>query len=823
MDTLRQDLKFAFRMLLKDRGFAATAIITLALCIGANSALFTIVQSVLLRPLPYADPGRLVSTYDAFPGAGVERAGTSVPNYVDRAKLTQVFDSYCLYQWGGFRVGKGSASEGVSSMSVTPSFFRVLRASPIRGRLFTEDDGVPGRNKVAILTRAFAEKQSGGIDGVVGRDILLDTQPYRVVGILPDTFTFLSPDVRLYVPLAFTAENKAEEQRWSQNHEGMGRLVPGVTIHQARARLDALNAVYMERAGPLKDALINAKYNTVVNSLEADLVRDVRSALQLLWGGVLFVLLIAAVNITNLSLVRASGRVKELATRHALGAARSRVMRQLVTETTLVTLLGGAAGLGVGYWCVDALKKSGIWDLPRAHEIQMDGVVIAFTFGVAVLLGLVVGAVPALQLAGFNLNAVLREEGRGGTASRGARYVRRGLVVAQVALAFILLIGAGLLLASFRQLLGVDPGFRAEHVITGRVTPLEAQYPDDPALRSYASRALAAIRALPGIEVAGVSSFLPFSWDGSSSVVIPEGYVMAPGESVVSPNQLYVSDGYLQALRVPLKRGRFFTVSDTETSPRVVIVDEQLAKKFWPNTDPIGRRMYLPDKPDDIAKPGPTVKWMQVVGVVGAVKLKGLIEGENARAGAYYMPYAQNPTRGIGFAIRTPGDTSAALSSVRRALATVDPELQLFDVFSMPERVDKSLNPRRTPMVLALGFGGIALFLASLGLYGVLAYQVSQRTREIGIRMALGSDTGRILTLVLREGIALVLVGLTIGFAGALALRTIIASQLYGVSPLEPSVLGVVTVVLGIASVIACLAPARRATRVDPVIALTQQ
>ena len=303
-----------------------------------------------------------------------------------------------------------------------------------------------------------------------GRDIRLDGQPYRVVGVLPDTFTFLSPEVRVYVPLAFSAQDKSEEQRWSQNHEGMGRLAAGVTIQQARARLDALNAVYTERAGPLKDALINAKYNTVVNALEADLVRDVRSALQLLWGGVLFVLLIAAVNITNLSLVRASGRVKELATRHALGAARSRVMRQLVTETTLVTLLGGAAGLGVGYWCVDALKKSGIWDLPRAHEIHMDGVVIAFTFGVAVLLGLVVGAVPALQLSGFNLNSVLREEGRGGTASRSARYVRRSLVVAQVALAFILLIGAGLLLASFRQLLGVDPGFRAEHVITGRVS-----------------------------------------------------------------------------------------------------------------------------------------------------------------------------------------------------------------------------------------------------------------------------------------------------------------------------------------------------------------
>ena len=823
MDTLRQDLKFAFRMLLKDRGFAITAIITLALCIGANSALFTIVQSVLLRPLPYPEPDRLVITYDSFPGAGVERAGTSIPNYVDRAKLTAVFDSYALYQWAGYRVGTGSASEGVSAMTVTPSFFRVLRVSPLRGRMFTEDDGTPGKNKIAILSRAFAEKQAGGINGIVGRDIRLDAQPYRVVGILPDTFTFLSPEVRVYVPLAFTDKDKAEEQRYSQNHDGIGRLAAGVTIHQARARLDALNAGYTERAGPLRDALINAKYNTVVSSLEADLVRDVRAALQLLWGGVLFVLLIAAVNITNLSLVRASGRVKELATRHALGAARSRVMRQLVTETTLVTLLGGAAGLGVGYWCVDALKKSGLWDLPRAHEIQMDGVVIAVTFGIAVLLGLVVGAVPALQLAGFNLNSVLREEGRGGTASRGARHVRRGLVIAQVALAFILLIGAGLLLASFRQLLGVDPGFRAEHVITGRISPLEAQYPDDPALRSYTSRALANIRRLPGIEAAGVSSFLPFSWDGSSSVIVPEGYVMAPGESVVSPNRLHVSDGYLEALRVPLKRGRFFTASDTDTAPKVVIVDEQLAKKFWPNADPIGRRVYLPDKPEDIAKPGPTVTWMQVVGVVGAVKLKGLIEGENARAGAYYIPYAQQPSRGIGFAIRTAGDTSAALSSVRRALATVDPELQLFDVFTMPERVDKSLNPRRTPMVLALGFGGIALFLASLGLYGVLAYQVTQRTREIGIRMALGSDRARILTLVMREGLMLVLVGLTIGFLGALALRTIIASQLYGVGPLDPSVLGVVTVVLAIASVLACLAPARRATRVDPVIALTQQ
>ena len=351
--------------------------------------------------------------------------------------------------------------------------------------------------------------------------------------------------------------------------------------------------------------------------------------------------------------------------------------------------------LASGIWSLDALQKSGLWDLPRAHEIQMDGIVIAFTLGLSVVLGLVVGVVPALQLAGVNLNKVLREDGRTGTASRGARYMRRGLVVAQVALAFVLLIGAGLLLASFRQLLGVDPGFRAEHVVTGRVSPLETHYPDDAALRSYVTRALDRVRVVPGVEAAGVTSFLPFSWDGNSSVIIPEGYVMSPGESVVSPNRLHVTDGYLEALRVPLKRGRFFTSSDTESAPKVIIVDEQLAKKFWPKTDPIGHRVYLPDKPEDIAKPGPTVTWMQVVGVVGPVKLKGLIEGENARAGAYYIPYAQQTSRGIGFAIRTTGDSAAVLSSVRRALATVDPELQLSDVFSMSERVEKSLNPRR--------------------------------------------------------------------------------------------------------------------------------
>ena len=823
MDTLRQDLRFARRLLVKERAFALTTIVTLALCIGANTAIFTVVRSVLLRSLPYDEPERLVFAYDAFPGAGVERAGTSVPNYLDRLAFTDVLEAQALYQFSGHRVGEGARAEGVASMTVTPSFFRVLRTRAARGRLFTEEDGQAGRNRVTVLSYDFASRQPGGIDGIVGRDLRLNDVQHTVVGVLPEDFRFLNPDLRLWVPIAFTAEQRAEPSRHSQNHELIGRLAPGATPAQAQARVDALNAVILERAGALKQALVNAGYHTRIVSFEADVVRNVRRSLTLLWGGVLFVMLIAAVNITNLSLVRASGRLRELATRHALGAARGRVVRQLVTETMLLTLIGGALGLVLGIWSLDAIAWLGLDDMPRAHEIGVDTTVVLFTVGLALALGVIVGVVPALQLAGVNLGGVLRDESRSGTAGRGARRIRRGLVVAQVALAFVLLIAAGLLLASFRQLLGVDPGFRAEQVITGRVSPLETRHPDDAALRTYTSRALERIRALPGVQHAGVSSFLPFSWDSSSSVIIPEGYVMKPGESVVSPNFLRVSPGYLEALRVPLRRGRFFTDSDAEGAPGVIILDERLARRFWPAGDAIGRRLYLPGSPDDVATPGPNVTWLRVVGVVADVKLKGLVEeGETARAGAYYLPYPQSPTRNIGFAIRTSGQTADLTASVQRALAEIDPELQLYDVFALQERVTRSLNPRRAPMLLSLAFGIVALLLAAVGIYGVLAYQVGQRTREIGIRMALGSDAGGILRLILREGAVLVVLGLAGGFVALLGLRRVITSQLYGVGALDPTVMLLVTGVLGLASLVACLVPARRAARVNPVEALSQ-
>jgi putative ABC transport system permease protein len=823
MDTLRQDLVFALRMLRKDRAFAAAVILTLAICLGANTAIFTVVRSVLFRPLPYPEASRLVFMFDAFPGAGVERAGTSIPNYIDRVQLTDVFESVALYQQSGMRVGQGASAEGVASMNVTPSFFRTLRTTAARGRFFIEEEGTLGRERVVVLSHGFAARQPGGLDAVIGRELRLNENLYTVVGVTPEDFTFLDPEIRLWVPIAFTAEQRSEESRHSQNHDAFARLAEGASVEQAQARIDALNVGVVERAGALKTALINAGYHTRVSLFSDDLVRNVRQALQLLLGGVLFVVLIAAVNITNLSLVRASGRFKELATRNALGAGRARVVRQLVTEALLLTVVGGGLGLVLGYWSLDALAWLGLSDLPRAHEIRIDGVVFAFTLGLAALLGVVVGAAPVIQLARVSLSGVLREEGRGGTAGRGARYVRRALVVSQVAIAFVLLIGAGLLLTSFQRLLGVDPGFVAEHVLTVRTSPIQSRYPDNAALLAYTNRALERLRALPGIESVGATSFLPFSWDSSSSVIVAEGYTPAPGESVVSPSQLYVTPGYLESLKVQLERGRFFTEADGTETTRAIIVDERLAARFWPGADPIGRRMYLPDRPEDIVSPGPSVKYMQVVGVVGTVKLKGLVEGENARAGAYYMPYAQSPRREIGFAIRSRGDLASTTAAVQRALVEIDPDVQPYDAFAMSERVSRSLDQRRAPMVLSIAFGVVALLLASVGLYGVLAYQVSQRTREIGIRMALGSDTRGILRLVLSEGVLLVVVGLAGGLAGAVLLRGVIVSQLYGVGALDPRVMGAAIGVLILTSLAAAIGPARRATRVSPLVALSQQ
>jgi len=823
METLLHDFRFALRLVWKDRVFSTAAILTLALCIGANTAIFTVVRSVLFRPLPYPDPGQIVTVYDGFPNVGAPRAGTSVPNYLERRTAVEAFEESALYQSRGLNVGEGTGAERVSAMAVTPQFFRLLQVEAAVGRTFTDDEGEPGKDRSVILSQAFWKGNFGGDPAVVGTELRIGGEPYTIVGIMPESFVFLDADVRLWLPIAFTDEQRSEDARFSQNHQEVARLRPGATIAQAQEQLDAHNARIVEAAGAMRELLLNTGYHTVVVSFADDVVRNVRGMLYLLWGGVLFVLLIAVVNITNLVLVRATGRAREMATRHALGAGFGRLARQLVTETTLLAIAGGAAGLVAGLWGLDGVATLGLSDLPRGSEIHLDGVVVAFTLGLAVVLGLVIGVVPMAQLAGTSLSEVLQQEGRSGTAGRGARMVRRTLAAAQVAIAFVLLIGAGLLLASFQALLAVDPGFQPAHVLTGRVSPNANRYPDDAAVNGFTDRTLERVRALPGVEAAGVTSSIPFGGNSSSSVILAEGYVMKPGESVISPNQVRASPGYFEALGVKLLSGRFFDGRDRADAPRVIIVDERLANRFWGDQSPVGRRMFQPQRPEDLVNPSPDMPYFTVVGVVGAVKREGLIEGEQARLGAYYYPYAQSPSRGITLAVRTAGDPVLITEQVRRVIADVDPELPFYDVRTLTERMERSLDPRRTPMMLATAFAGVALLLAVVGIYGVLAYQVTQRTREVGIRMALGSSAAGIRGLVLREGAALVAVGLAVGLVGAVALRQAIAAQLFGVGALDPRVLAAVTVVLGVAALGACLGPALRAARIDPVTALTRQ
>jgi predicted permease len=822
MDRLLQDIRFGVRLLLRDRAFSLTAVLTLTVCIGANAAIFAVVNSVLLQPLPVPEPERLVLMHNSYPRAGVERASNGVPDYYDRLRETDVFEEQALYNTRGVTIGIDGQPQRITGMLARPSLLRMLRAEPVRGRIFAEPEGERGSDAKVILTYALWQQLYGGADSAVGSQVRINGVPHDIVGILPEGFQFLNPEVRLWMPLSFSAEEKSDDSRHSNNWSMVARLRPGATVTQAQQQIDALNARNMERFPHFKEILTNAGFRTVVKPLQQDLVAGVRGTLLLLWGGVLFVLLIGGVNITNLVLVRSTARTRELATRHALGAGLTRLTRQLLTETVLLTVAGGVLGLLVGYYGLTLLTTLGIDRLPRGAEVRMDGMAIAFTLVLALVVGVLIGLVPVLNVRHMNLSQAFREEGRSGTSSRGARSTRRLLVASQVAFAFMLLAGAGVLFASFERVLGIDPGFNPRRVLSARIAPPASRYPQEADLRAFSSRLLDRVRAVPGVRQAALASNIPFGGDYSDSVIIAEGYAMKPGESLISPYQVSVSPGYFETLSIELKEGRTFTDSDTESSPGVVIVDQRLARKFWGSASPIGRRMYQPDSPEDLRSPGPTARWMTVVGVVAEVRISGLVATDD-RIGAYYRPAAQRTPRSMWLIARSAGDATALGPLLRKEVTSIDAELPLFNVRTMEERVDLSLLDRRTPMMLAVVFASVALFLAAIGLYGVLAYQVTQRRREIGIRIALGSGARQVFGLVLREGLVLMVVGLVAGLAGAFAIRRLLETQLYGVGPLDPIVLLSVSGVLGVVALIACSIPARRASRIDPMVALTEQ
>lgn len=813
MNSFMQELRYSIRGLAKSRAFTLTAFLTLSVCIGANVALFAVVYHVLLRPLRVPDADRIVLIYNSYPKAGADHAAASVPDYFERREYMTVFEEQALFNVRHPSVDVNGVPERIEAMQVTPSFFRVIRTNPQLGRGFTEDEDDLGSDRVIILSNGLS-RAIFGEGRAVGQTVRIDSEPRTVVGVMPANFVFVSSKVQAWIPLVFTEQENT--YRYNSNWAFLGRLKAGATVAQAQSEVDALNAVNLTRFPEEASILTSTGFRSVAVRFQDDLVRDVRSTMYLVWGGALCLLLIGCANLASLILIRFRSRLRELATRMALGAGRKRIMFQLVLETVLLTTCSGVAGLLLGDGALRLLGAANLEQLPGGSEVNIDPAVFGYTMVAVVVIGIVLGIVPALAGLSTHVTQALRDGGRTGTAGRGAHAVRRLLVVTQVALAFVLLIGAGLLFASFRHVLTIDPGFNPSGVLTASVNLPQVRYANGRAVRGFTENALNALRSIPGIVAVGATSSIPFATGYDQGILLPEGY---RDKTVIASYLSDVTPGYFEAMRAQLVRGRFFDVRDSNTAPNVIIVDERVARRFWPNVDPIGRRMYEPSDTKDLLAVTAKTEWWTVVGVVKEVKLRGIVEGVGT-SGALYRPLAQRWNRSLTFALRTSGNHLLVANAVQKTMAGLDQELPVFDVQTMDERTERSLVTRRSAMVLATTFGLVALALAAIGIYGVLAYAVTQRTKEIGIRMALGSTTTAIFRLIVREGVGLIGVGFLFGTVGAITLKHALESQVVGTSVTDPLVLVSATGLLMFVAILACALPARRAARVDPLVAL---
>ena len=819
MSTFLHDVRHSFRLMRKERAFTLTVLITLALCVGANTAIFSVVRTVLLDPLPYPNADRLVTIFNSYPGAGAARASNGIPDYFIRREQVESFEALAQYQGWGHTVGDAGDTERERSMRVTASFFSTLGTTPALGRAFREEEMDPGNEQVVILSHGYWQERFGGDPGVLESDLRIDGRPYRIVGVLPADFRMMATEQpRFYVPIPYPLDARGMDSWHSNSFSMIGRLAPGVSVGQAVAENDALNNALIDE-WPVPNArqlLADVGFHTRIVPAHEDLVREIRPTLYLLWGGVFFVLLIGCVNIANLILARSQVHLRETATRLALGAPRARLAGQLLSHSLLLAGVGGVLGIGVGWAGVKMLAALGASQLPRGAEIGMDGGVLLFSVGLALLAGLVFGAIPAVQLLRTNLQSVLQTESRGGTADRRTLWLRNSLVTAQVALAFLLLIGAGLMLMSFRSALAVEPGFEPDNVLTARVSLPESRYPEGDSRERLVDAFVEQVAALPGTRAVGMTSQLPFTNSGNSSVIMPEGYTPPAGESLLSPFATWVAGDYFQAMGIPLLEGRFFDAQDGRGDRRVIILDQWLAERYFGDESPLGRRMLW----GDVTEAPEEEDLFTIIGVVGTVKQNELTAAPGEHVGAYYFPYRANRQSNLLLVASTEGEPLSLTPAVRDRLTRLDGELPLFDVAAMRGRINESLTSRRATMVLLLTFAGVALFLAVIGIYGVLAYAVAQRTREMGIRMALGSTAREIFMLVVRHGARVTGAGLLIGAAAALVLGRLIQSLLFGVEPLEPVVLLSVAGLLAAVAIAACVVPAFQATRVDPVRAL---
>ena len=817
--------RFALRQLVKNPAFTVTALATVAICLGANLAIFAVINSILLRPLPFPQSDRLVTIFNTYPKAGVENDGSSITNYYERRGNIPAFSSLSIFRDGSEVVGETGAAEQTEIMRVSPDFFATLGVNLAMGRTFTEDEAEIAKGKgagVAIVTDAYWRQRLNSDPNVLGRDIRVNTMPRKIVGVLPPDFRFLSSEARLILPIRSRLEERTPQQRHSGGGDThmIARLKPGATMAGAQSQIDAHNAA-VEEDNPEAKMMTEAGFRSLVRPLHAEHVRSIRPTLLLMQAGVFFLLLIGAVNLVNLLLIRASGRAKEMAIRQSMGASRAHVVRQVMIETVLLTFVGGLLGLAVGAWGIRLLEVLGADRLPLGAHVAFDGWLASIGLVGAVVLGIVI----AVPIAWFNLSThlahALQSESRTGTISRAAQRLRHGFIVAQIALAFVLLAGAALLGLSLKKVMAVSPGFRADHVLTGEVT-----VPFSYNARPFLDRLLEAIGQQPAVGAAGAITNVPLSGESGKTAVTPKGYVPPVGESLHGHYLYQVTGDYFAALGIPLREGRFLTSADSHRADRVCVVDEDFARRYWPRGGgggALGQRLFVEQSKDRAPRifqgsDSDDAKLFTIVGVVGAVKQAELTEPQGQ--GAVYLPFTDSDGINIFVVTRTSQRPEAFAETLRKLVRATNPDLAIDNLRSMDTRIAESLIARRSPALLAEIFASVALLLAAIGTYGVLSYAVAQRTREIGIRMALGAQRHQIGTQFLSLGLRLLAAGTILGLIGASLAGRAMQSVLFDVPTLHIAILLGTAFVMTAVSLIACLIPAHRATKVDPIIAL---
>jgi predicted permease len=804
-----QDLRYAFRTLRNQPIFSLVAILTLALGIGANTAIFSVIYQTLLRPLPYADAARLVFVWNAYHGMNLEKASVSIPDYIDRRTQAPAIEDATLFTTSTATLNEGGNPEQLMALAVTPSFFSTLGARPFIGRPFTDAESQPGADKFAVLTYALWRSHYGADPGILGRDIRVNAEAYRVVGVLPADFEIPGQNIALLVPFAFTPAQMSDQGRGNEFSQMIGRLREGATIAQLNDQMNIVTQHVMERVPARANFMRTSGFGGFAVPIRQELVGDLRTPLYVMQACVLFVLFIACVNVANLLLMRASGRSRELAIRTTLGAGQWRIVRQMLTEGIVLAVAGGLGGVLAGAGGLQALLALGGDRLPMALHEHLDAAVLGFAFALAVATGLVFGVVPALIVNRGNAAAFLKDDSTRGTASARTGAVRTVLVIGEIAAAAALLIGAGLLIKSFEKLQSVDPGFSSENVLTAQIALPRSRYPDAAAMTSFWGRAIERARTIPGVTVAGLTTNVPFNGNVSSGSYSIVGRTVAPGLPPPHGRQEVVAGDYFKAMRIPLVAGRLFNDGDTTASPRVVVVDEYLVKKYFADRSPLGQQ---------IQRGGPDSPKYTIVGIVGTINSIDL--GQPVTKERLYYPVTQVPVRSMALVLKTGLDPQSIVAQVRSAVRGVDPEQPIADVLTMEEWVGRSLQTRRLPTALLAVFGAVALVLAAIGIYGVLAFGVAQRVREFGIRQALGADRGSILSLVLGQGLKTAGAGILLGVAAALALTRYLQSLLFGVASRDVGVFASVPILLFLVALAACYVPARRATAVDPMVAL---